>query len=268
MIVFPNSKINLGLNVLYRRGDGYHEIETCFYPVPWNEALEAIPAKNFSYTYSGITIPGDGKNIIAKAFDSLHLKFDLSPVHVHLHKAIPIGAGLGGGSADGSFALKLFNDLFNLHLSESELESYAAPLGADCAFFVKNNPAFAHGIGEILESAPPVLKGKYIVMVYPTLHISTKEAYSSIIPAIPRQSIRQIIETKPIELWSGLLVNDFEAPLFKKYPIMRQIKESLYEHGAIYAAMTGSGSTVFGIFNTPPSSIDFPAEYTIFSGEL
>jgi len=268
MIVFPNAKINLELNVLRRRADGYHEIETCFYPVPWKESLEAIPAKDFSYSYSGIIIPDGGKNIVAKAFDVLQSKFDLPPVHVHLHKAIPIGAGLGGGSADGAFALKLFNDLFNLQLSDSALESYAFQLGADCAFFIKNQPALACGIGEKLEAIPSFLKGKHIIMAYPDLHISTKEAYSSIAPKVPRMSIRQIIESTPLEEWKDLLVNDFEAPLFTKYPIMGEIKEFLYQHGAIYASMTGSGSTVYGIFNTPLSSTDFLHDYTVFSGEL
>lgn len=268
MIVFPNAKINLGLNVLRRRADGYHEIETCFYPVPWKESLEAIPAKDFSYTYSGIIIPDDGKNIVAKAYEALQSEFDLPPVHVHLHKAIPIGAGLGGGSADGAFALKLFSELFNLQLSDSALEIYASKLGADCAFFIKNLPALASGIGEKLELIPSFLQGKRIILAYPDLHISTKEAYGSIAPKVPPMSIRRIIESTPLVEWKDLLVNDFEAPLFKKYPVMGEIKDLLYQHGAVYASMSGSGSTVYGIFNAPPSNLDFLKAYTFFSGVL
>jgi len=268
MIVFPNAKINLGLNVLRRRSDGYHEIETCFYPVPWEDALEAIPSKKFSIDFSGISIPGEGKNIVEKAFDALHSTYPLPGVTVHLHKSIPIGAGLGGGSADGAFALKLFNGLFSIGFDESDLESIASTLGADCAFFIKNRPALASGIGEKLEEIPTVLKGMHILMVYPNLHISTKEAYESITPAIPKISIREIIETKQVEQWDGVLINDFEKPLFRKYPVMRELKKSLYENGALYAAMSGSGSTVFGIFPSPPPTLEFPEDFMVFSGEL
>ncbi|MDZ7607920.1 MAG: 4-(cytidine 5'-diphospho)-2-C-methyl-D-erythritol kinase [Cyclobacteriaceae bacterium] len=267
MIVFPNAKINLGLNVLRRRSDGYHEIETCFYPVPWKEALEAVPAEKFSMDFSGIPIPGEGKNIVEKAFDALHAIYKFPGASVHLHKAIPIGAGLGGGSADGAFALKLFNDLFQLNLSETSLEEFAKPLGADCAFFIKNIPSLASGIGEKLEEISPFLEGLHIVMTYPNIHISTKEAYESISPAIPRISIREIVKTKSIDQWEGLLVNDFEKPLFMKYPVLHQLKKTLYENGAIYAAMSGSGSSVFGIFQSPPA-IEFPEDFTVFNGEL
>ncbi len=268
MIVFPNAKINLGLNVLRRRQDGYHDIETCFYPVLWKEALEAIPANKFSMEFSGIFIPGEGKNIVEKAFEALRSNHDLIGASVHLHKVIPIGAGLGGGSADGAFALKLFNELFKLELNESELETIALTLGADCAFFIKNRPAFASGIGEKLEEIAPVLNGMHIVMVYPNLHISTKEAYGSISPSVPGITIREIIEKRHVNQWEGLLVNDFEKPLFRKYPVMQQLKKSLYEKGAIYAAMSGSGSTVFGIFQSPPPAIGFSGEFEVFTGEL
>jgi len=268
MIVFPNAKINLGLNVLRRRSDGYHEIETCFYPIPWKEALEAIPAEKFSIDFSGIPIPGEGKNIVEKAFDALQSTFNIPDSQIQLHKAIPIGAGLGGGSADGAFALKLFNDLFHLNLTETSLEEFARLLGADCAFFIKNRPSLASGIGEKLEEISPVLQGRHIVLVYPNLHISTKEAYESISPAIPGISIREILETKPVDQWEGLLVNDFEKPLFKKYPLMQQLKKSLYENGAQYAAMSGSGSTVFGIFQSPPPAIKFHDDFEVFIGEL
>jgi len=267
MIVFPNAKINLGLNVLRRRTDGYHEIETCFYPVPWKDALEAIPAEKFSMDFSGIPIPGEGKNIVEKAFDALGSIHNLPGASVHLHKAIPIGAGLGGGSADGAFALKLFNDLFHLNLTETSLEEFASPLGADCTFFIKNRPALASGIGEKLEQISPVLEGMQIVLVYPNIHISTKVAYESISPAIPRISIREILETKPVDQWEGVLVNDFEKPLFRKYPMLHELKLSLYENGALYSAMSGSGSSVFCIFQSPPS-IEFPDDFEVYSGEL
>jgi 4-diphosphocytidyl-2-C-methyl-D-erythritol kinase len=268
MIVFPNAKINLGLNVLRRRSDGYHEIETFFYPVPWKEALEAIPAEKFTMDFSGISIPGKGKNIVEKAFYALNSIHNLPGTSVHLHKAIPIGAGLGGGSADGAFALKLFNELFNLGLNESALEAIASSLGADCAFFIKNKPALASGVGEKLEEIPPVLKGMHIILAYPNLHILTKEAYESITPVIPKITIREIIETKSVDQWEGLLVNDFEKPLFRKYPVIQQLKHSLYNNGAAYAAMSGSGSTVFGLFQDPPPTMDFHEDFEVFIGEL
>jgi 4-diphosphocytidyl-2-C-methyl-D-erythritol kinase len=267
MIAFPNAKINLGLNIINKRQDGYHELETCFYPVPWQEALEIVKAKETIVDISGIEVPDDGDNIVLKAYHLLKSDFDLSPVHIHLHKVIPIGAGLGGGSADAAFALKLLNDLFTLKLSDKELMSYAVRLGADCAFFIKNEPMLATGIGEQLKEAEISLKGKYILLVYPTIHVSTKDAFSKITPKIPEISIEQILTKKNIAEWKGYLKNDFEVSIFDKYPILQEIKKKLYNSGAVYAAMSGSGSCMYGIFSEKPL-IDFPKAYTTWSGWL
>jgi 4-diphosphocytidyl-2-C-methyl-D-erythritol kinase len=266
MLVFPNAKINLGLNIISKRPDGYHELETCFMPVPWKDVLEIVPSKKLEFHSTGIEIPGDGSNIVLQAYHLLAEDFDLVPVKIHLHKIIPIGAGLGGGSADAAFALKLYNDYFKLGLNDDQLMAYAVKLGADCAFFIKNKPMMAKGIGEELSDIALDLSGKSMMLVYPNIHISTGEAYSSIVPKKPAQSIRHIISA-PIQAWKESLINDFERPLFQSYPVLKEIKEKLYKSGALYAAMSGSGSTIFGIFETPPS-VTINANYLTFSGQL
>ena len=248
MISFPNAKINLGLNILSKRPDGYHTISSCFYPVGWTDILEIIPAGTLTFTSSGIDIPGNADdNLCLRAYHLLREDHDLSPVHIHLYKIIPIGAGLGGGSADGAFALKMLNDQFNLGLSQSELKAYARRLGADCPFFIRNKPAIVSGIGDQFEKIDLDLAGKYIALVYPKVHISTKEAYSGIIPSIPNTPISDII-SQPIESWKSSLTNDFEHALSNNHPEIQTIKNDLYEIGATYASMTGSGSAVYGIF--------------------
>lgn len=267
MVVFPNAKINLGLNILKKRSDGYHELETCFYPVPWKEALEIIPSSKTEVTISGIEIPEDGDNIILKAYHLLQSFYELPNVKIHLHKAIPIGAGLGGGSADASFTLFLLNHLFSLELSDDQLISFASQLGADCAFFIKNKPMLASGIGEILTEATIALTGKYILLIYPNVHISTKEAYSNITPQSPNLRIKDIFnEFEPTD-WKEYLKNDFEKSLFAKYPILNQLKTELYNSGAFYASMSGSGSCMYGLFDKEPK-FDFPLDYTVWSGML
>ncbi len=267
MVVFPNAKINLGLNILSKRDDGYHELETCFYPVQWQEALEIIEAKETKVTITGITIPGDGDNIILKAYNLLKASFALPAVNIHLHKSIPIGAGLGGGSADAAFTLTLLNTLFNLGLPDDELMKFAVSLGADCPFFIKNKPMLATGIGEKLSDVELNFSDKHIVLVYPDIHISTKEAYSGIIPKKPIIGIRSILEEKEISEWKNLLKNDFEFSLFKSYPILDEIKQQLYDCGAVYASMSGSGSCMYGIFEQSPQ-INFPDSFRIWSGKL
>jgi 4-diphosphocytidyl-2-C-methyl-D-erythritol kinase len=267
MLVFPNAKINLGLNIINKRPDGYHELETCFYPIPWKDVLEAVPAKNFSFKSTGISIPENGRNIVEKAYHILAKEFQIPTVSIQLHKTIPIGAGLGGGSADAAFALKLFNDLFSLDLDDTKLMNYAVQLGADCAFFIKNQPMYATGIGEQLSDIKVSLKGKSLLMVYPNIHISTQEAYSKIIPKKPKTGIQSILTEKSIAQWKDLLVNDFEEPLFQSYPILKEIKEKLYDGGALYAAMSGSGSCIYGIFEEIPA-IDFDLNFVIWVGKL
>jgi len=267
MVVFPNAKINLGLNIISKREDGYHELETCFYPVQWQEALEIIKARETQVTITGINIPGHGDNIVFKAYNLLKTAFKLPPVQIHLHKSIPIGAGLGGGSADAAFTLSLLNKLFELGLSDEELMKYAVSLGADCPYFIKNKPMLATGIGEKLTEINLSLTGKYIVLVYPDIHISTKEAYGGITPKKKAMGIKSILEDKDITEWKHFLKNDFEDSLFETYTVLREIKQQLYEFGAAYASMSGSGSCMYGIFEESPK-INFPDAYRIWTGNL
>lgn len=267
MIVFPNAKINLGLNIINKRQDGYHELETCFYPVPWQEALEIVEAEKTIVAISGIELPDDGDNIVLKAYHLLKSDFNLPSVHIHLHKAIPIGAGLGGGSADAAFALVLLNNLFALGLSENKLMQYAIQLGADCAFFIKNKAMLATGIGERLTEVKISLKEKFMLLVYPNIHVSTKDAFSNIKPNKPDVHIEQVLSENSISEWKHWLMNDFEASIFEKYPILVNIKNQLYDSGAVYASMSGSGSCMYGIFDENPQ-VDFPKTYKIWSGRL
>ena len=267
MVVFPNAKINLGLHILKKRLDGYHELETCFYPIPWKDALEIIESKKTVVTTSGIDIPDHGDNIIYKAYQLLKQKYDLPPVQIHLHKAIPIGAGLGGGSADAAFTLTLLNKYFSLGLSDEQLMTFAIQLGADCAFFIKNTPMLASGIGEKLSAINIPLAGKFILLIYPNIHISTKEAYANISPGKPSMRIKDIFKLNSLSEWKHVLKNDFEKPLFKKYPVLDKIKKQLYESGAIYAAMSGSGPCMFGIFDHEPE-MHFSEDFKLWSGQL
>ena len=248
MIVYPNSKINIGLNVLEKRADGYHELSSVFYPVKdLCDILEIIPSTEFSFSSSGIKIPGEG-NICAKAFEMLKQDFEIGNVKIHLHKQIPIGAGLGGGSADGAFMLKAMNLLFDLQLSTDQLEKYALQLGADCPFFIQNTPKYAQGVGENMSSLNLDLLAYKIQFIFPELHISTAEAYREITPKIPKTNLLNLIN-QPIENWKGKVKNDFEISAFNKHPQLAKMKSQLYADGAIYASMSGSGSALYGLFN-------------------
>ncbi len=254
MITFPNAKINLGLNITERRPDGYHNLETVFYPIPLEDALEITPSTNssnkFTLYQSGITIDSKPEdNLVIKAYLMLDKKFNLPPVDIHLYKHIPSGAGLGGGSADAAFMLKLLNENFSLGLSIEELECYAAQLGADCAFFIQNQPTFAEGIGNIFSTVSLSLKNYQFVLVKPNVFVSTKAAFAHIKPRKPKRSLKEII-SHPITEWKELMVNDFEESVFPQYPVISEIKERLYQQGAIYASMSGSGSSVFGLFDS------------------
>jgi len=267
MVVFPHCKINLGLHVISKRDDGYHNIETCFYPVPWQDVLEIIKSKEFSFSQSGVVIPGSaGENLCVKAFELLRKDFDLTPVIIHLHKVIPTGAGLGGGSSDAAFTLRALNSVFNLNLSKITLKGYAAKLGSDCSFFIDDKPMLASGRGEVLSETSPSLKGKYLVIVKPDIHVSTAEAYSGVKPKQPVQSISKIINY-PISGWKDSLSNDFEESVFKRHSTIEEIKTKLYKRGALYASMSGSGATVFGIFD---SVVDLKSSFegVYWSGEL
>jgi len=249
MIVYPNAKINIGLNVLEKQADGYHKISSVFYPV--NELfdmLEIFPSEDFSFSSSGIETPGNS-NLCVKAFELLHSDFEIGNVTMHLHKKIPIGAGLGGGSADGAFTLKALNELFKLQLSIIELEEYALQLGADCPFFIENSPKYITGIGEKMRNINLDLSTYKLKFIFPELHISTNEAYAGITPKIPESNLFDLIN-QPIENWRRIVKNDFEVTAFVKYPQLKSIKERLYIDDAIYASMTGSGSVLYGFFNS------------------
>lgn len=264
MICFPNAKINLGLHIISKRKDGYHDVETCMVPIPINDALEIILSKKAVFETSGLDIPGEEKdNLILKAVKILRKDFnDLPDLHIHLHKNIPMGAGLGGGSADGAFALTLMNTLFELHLEDWILEDYASQLGSDCPFFIQNTPKIATGRGEILEPVDVNIQGDHIVLIKPPIHVGTKEAYAGIKPQKPKFQLRDILSDK--SSWKEMLVNDFEASIFPQYPELAEIKAKLYEMGAYYAAMSGSGSTVFGLFTAKPEPRSWPSGYFVF----
>ncbi|MEM9896384.1 MAG: 4-(cytidine 5'-diphospho)-2-C-methyl-D-erythritol kinase [Bacteroidota bacterium] len=252
MITFPNAKINLGLNILSKREDGYHNIESCFYPIPWYDSLEVIEAASFAFRSYGLNIPGDSStNLCVKAYELLKQNHDIPPVEIHLLKNIPMGAGLGGGSANGAFTLKMLNSLFGLQISDLELEAYALQLGSDCPFFIKNKSAIAKGRGEILDLIKLDLSGYYLAIHNPGIHISTKEAYAGVSPKKIDKSVPELIKA-PIDQWTEFLKNDFEASIFPNHPKIMQLKQEMYDNGALYASMTGSGSTVFGIFQEEP----------------
>jgi 4-diphosphocytidyl-2-C-methyl-D-erythritol kinase len=249
MIQFPNCKINLGLSILAKRADGYHELETVFYPIAVSDALEILPSNNLALTQTGIAVPGDpAQNLCLKAYHLLKKDFpQLPPVQMHLQKNIPMGAGLGGGSSDGTSALLILNQQFSMGLNDSQLIQYASQLGSDCPFFVFNKACHATGRGEVLAPIGLDLSNYQFLLVHPGIHISTAWAFQQLNPHTKSESIRSIIE-KPISEWKALLINDFEAPVFKAEPTLSEIKSKLYQLGAIYASMSGSGSSLFGIF--------------------
>ncbi|WP_456461423.1 4-(cytidine 5'-diphospho)-2-C-methyl-D-erythritol kinase [Reichenbachiella sp.] len=248
MIAFPNAKINIGLNITSKRADGYHNLSSCFLPIDWKDALEIIPADEFEFTSSGLDIPGDSSgNLCVKAYELLKEEHNIPPVKMHLHKVIPMGAGLGGGSADGAFALKLLNDQFELGLTKNQLEAYAKTLGADCPFFIDKKPKLVAGIGEVMEDISIDLSGYSIVVVFPGIHVSTKTAFSGITPKEPSYDLKAILLQSP-KTWQGTVVNDFEETVFAAYPDIQKIKNQLLDLGADYASMTGTGSAVFGVF--------------------
>ncbi len=266
MISFPNAKINLGLRITGKRKDGYHEIETCMVPIPLYDALEMIvDTKKSSWTQTGLPIPGDAKdNLILKAYQLLRKDFpNLPQLTIHLHKNIPTGAGLGGGSADAAFALTLMNNLLDLILDDFFLEEYAAQLGSDCPFFIENTPKIAKGRGEILEPIALDLTGTFLVLVNPGIHIGTREAYAGVTPATPKVGLREILLDR--KRWKDELVNDFERHIFASHPVIGSIKEKMYTAGAYYAAMSGSGSSVFGLFDEKPTGLTWPDDYFVFN---
>jgi 4-diphosphocytidyl-2-C-methyl-D-erythritol kinase len=263
MIAFPNCKINLGLSIIAKRADGYHALETVFYPVQLQDMVEIVHSndsqKELQFTSTGIYIPGDEtQNLCIKAYQIIKKDFPQIPaIKMHLHKHIPMGAGLGGGSSDGTAILKLLNDQFSLGLNTNQLIHYAAQLGSDCPFFVHNNPCHATGRGEILNPINCDLSNYKIALIHPAIHISTAWAFSQLNPHTKEKSIAEIV-AQPIQNWKNHLINDFEAPIFLAHPLLQDIKNELYNMGAVYASMSGSGSSLFGIF---PNNYSWPTQF-------
>jgi len=271
VIIFPNCKINLGLNIIRKRGDGFHDLETVFYPIPVCDVLEIIPVHDEAYnndlslSVNGMTIEGSKEdNLCVKAFRLLKKDFpQLPPIRMYLYKTIPAGAGLGGGSADAVFTLKLLNNLFDLKLSWEQYFKYSTKLGSDCAFFIINEPCFAKGKGEILDRVNVDLRFYKFVLVNPNIRIHTANAFAQTTPAVPPISIKEIIQ-QPVNNWRDSLRNDFEESTFTQFPEIRKIKDALYEAGATYASMSGSGSSVYGIFEKEKEPhLSFPAHYYV-----
>jgi len=255
MILYPNAKINIGLNITEKRADGYHNIETVFYPIGLCDVLEVLPSdscSDYSFSASGIPIDGDPENnLIIKAYRLLNQDYDIPPVDISLIKQIPFGAGLGGGSSDAAFMLKALNKLFGLKIANRKLEAYAVKLGADCPVFIRNKPVFATGIGNEFSKTDISLKGYFLVLVKPDIHVSTPEAYSRVIPHKPEYPLQELVKM-PVSQWKGLVKNDFEESVFAIHPAINSIKQDLYDAGALYASMSGSGSSVYGLFENEP----------------
>ena len=270
MVVFPNAKINLGLRITSKRADGFHNLDTVFYPLPFTDALEIISQSTHSetpviFSSTGLVIPGDTQsNLCLKAYHLLKNKFpELPAIQMHLHKNIPMGAGLGGGSSDGAFTLKLHNEKFKRNIPDDELLELALTLGSDSPFFIKNTPVHATGRGEIMQPTSVDLSNKKIALVLPGIHVSTALAFKGC-PISSSIETCDSITKQPVEKWKDQLINDFEQTVFPNYPALATIKQQLYNAGAIYASMTGTGSTVYGIFNDKPD-LDhvFPNGYQI-----
>nr|WP_294740608.1 4-(cytidine 5'-diphospho)-2-C-methyl-D-erythritol kinase [Prevotella sp.] len=266
MITFPCAKINLGLNIVSKRPDGYHNLETVFYPIPLTDALEIkyMDEKFPSESPCDLKITGNDidcneeDNLVIKAYQLLAADFQLPRVHAHLVKRIPTQAGLGGGSSDAAYMIRLLDERFRLNIGIPEMERYAAKLGADCAFFITADPSYAEGIGDVLmpvDVPGAGLGGYYLAVVKPSVAVSTLDAYAAIVPKTPAKCCRDIVR-QPIETWKDELVNDFEAPIFAMHPELATIKQSLYDAGAVYAAMSGSGSALFGIFRELPTGLE------------
>ncbi len=271
MIAFPNAKINLGLHITAKRPDGFHDIETVFHPIKLSDIVEIVPYNSgtitppkFKFHSTGIKITGKkSDNLCIKALTIMQKRFSVPSASVHLHKIIPLGSGLGGGSSDASYVILLANKLFGLGLSQDELIKTAAEIGSDCAFFIYNEPVLAFGRGDKFRKISLNLGGYFLRLVLPGIEVNTKFAYSILQPKTPEFDLEETIKL-PVNLWKTRLVNDFEAPVFARYPELGRIKEQLYKSGAVYASMSGSGSTIFGIYDCLPVADRFPSHYKVW----
>jgi 4-diphosphocytidyl-2-C-methyl-D-erythritol kinase len=274
MLCFPNAKINVGLNIIDKRNDGYHSIETVFCPVGLSDILEFIPEPGLApgtclFDSTGIAIEGpEENNLCVRAYRLLCENFNLPAIHVHLHKIIPPGAGLGGGSSDAAFMLKYLDQQFSLKLGEEKLCTLASRLGSDCAFFIKNRPVFGFERGNHFRETSCIPENLVAIIVNPGIHISTAEAYAGIHPHKPDHKLEELI-SQPVKKWKKLIINDFEATMAKRYPVIRDIRDQLYRMGAVYASMSGSGSSVYGLFQEKAPDLDnrFPDLFT-WSGPM
>ncbi len=276
LVLFPNAKLNFGLHITGRRPDGFHDLETAFVPIAWTDALEVLPtdAPDATLTLTGRPIPGDpATNLCLRAWRLLKADFPaMPPAHLHLHKVVPIGAGLGGGSADAAFVLRALNEVFELGLLPDALLPYARRLGADCAFFLLNRPVLATARGDEfqpLDGTPadllPRLAGHAVVVVWPGIGIGTAEAFRDAVPAAPARPLAEVLAL-PLAEWRGALVNDFEAALAPRFPVLAEVKAALYAAGAVYASLSGSGSAVFGVFEGDAPVVDFPENFVVWRG--
>lgn len=268
MLVFPNAKINIGLHVVDQRPDGYHNLETVFYPIALADALEIVASEKMRFSSSGLTVPGDeGQNLCEKAYDIVKRNgYAVPNVHIHLHKSIPIGAGLGGGSADAAFTLKALNEAFDLGISYHEMLEMASAIGSDCAFFISNKASKAVGKGTELSPIAISLQGMYMILVHPGIHVSTSEAYKNVKKRGKSMGLFDAV-SKDISLWRSEVENDFEPSVFEKYPEVANIKAKMYTAGAVYASMSGSGSAVFGLFQQK-TSLSWPSHYFVYQSAL
>ncbi|HZK64465.1 MAG TPA: 4-(cytidine 5'-diphospho)-2-C-methyl-D-erythritol kinase [Puia sp.] len=266
MIGFPHAKINLGLSIISKRSDGFHDLESVFYPLPFCDILEIVPGGTTSLSLSGIPLAGKpAENLVIRAFQLLKKHYpQITEAAVYLHKHIPSGAGLGGGSSDAASMLRLLNDYFGLRITPEELKTYALTLGSDCPFFLQPSPCYVRGRGEILEPISLDLSGYSVLLVHPGVSVSTAWAYSQIQPAAPGFPIRELI-SGPVINWRNQLKNDFEIPVFRQYPALGAIKDQLYKAGALFASMTGSGSSFYALFSKgciPPGGISTAGQQT------
>jgi 4-diphosphocytidyl-2-C-methyl-D-erythritol kinase len=273
MIVFPNAKINIGLRILRRRSDGFHDLESIFYPVGLCDMLEILPCdpglndRGPGISVSGLEVPDSSENLCLRAAGLFRDRQGTLPVRIHLHKKIPVGAGLGGGSADASFTLLALNRLFDCGLDPASLEGYANELGSDCAFFIRNRPCLARGRGEILEPVSLSLAGQYLLILFPGISIPTSDAYRMVSPSADGPGLDEIPQL-PLEQWRERAVNDFEKPAFSEHPELAVLKQGLYASGAAFASMSGSGSAVYGIFTAPPELKPELKGYRAYTGRM